>query len=97
MEFSLFAAVSQLLADRRVSLVLEPSARELLCTVGYDPVFGARPVRRAVQHLVLNPLARKLLEGQILEGSTVTVRLPDPKAPSGETTLDFHITPPEAA
>lgn len=90
-------AVSQLLTDRRVSLVLEPSARELLCTVGYDPVFGARPVRRAVQHLVLNPLARKLLEGQILEGSTVTVRLPDPKAPSGETTLDFHITPPEAA
>ena len=57
----------------RLTLVLEPSARELLMREGYDPSYGARPLKRAIQSYIQNPLAVKLLQGEILPGQTIHV------------------------
>jgi ATP-dependent Clp protease ATP-binding subunit ClpB len=67
-------SLRRLLLDRKVNLVLDPSAEELLATAGYDPVYGARPLKRAIQSLIQNPLAMKLLSGEIKAGETITVR-----------------------
>jgi ATP-dependent Clp protease ATP-binding subunit ClpB len=61
------------LAERGISIVLEDSAKELLSQEGYDPTFGARPLKRAIQTLVQNPLAVKLLKGEITSGQTIHV------------------------
>jgi ATP-dependent Clp protease ATP-binding subunit ClpB len=61
------------LADRRVQLVVSDTARKLLAQRGWDPVYGARPLKRAIQRLVQDPLAMMLLEGKFAEGDTVTV------------------------
>src|SRR5687768_18089346 len=66
-------ALPILLADRNLTLVLEPSARELLMREGYDPSYGARPLKRAIQSHIQNPLAVKLLQGEILPGQTIRV------------------------
>ncbi len=63
------------LADRRLTLEVTPAAREWLALTGYDPVYGARPLRRLVQTAVGDQLARELLGGQVLDGDTVTVDL----------------------
>ncbi len=60
-----------MLAERNLTLVLDPSARELLMREGYDPSYGARPLKRAIQSYIQNPLAVKLLQGEILPGQTV--------------------------
>jgi len=60
-----------MLSERGITLVLEPSARELLMREGYDPSYGARPLKRAIQSLIQNPLAVKLLQGEILPGQTI--------------------------
>ena len=62
-----------MLNERNVKLVLEPSAKELLMREGYDPTYGARPLKRAIQSLIQNPLAVKLLQGEIQPGQTVHV------------------------
>ena len=61
------------LADRRLTLEVTPSAEVLLAHNGFDPDFGARPLRRVIQRQVEDPLALALLEGRYPEGSTVTV------------------------
>lgn len=61
------------LAERGISIVLEDSAKELLSDEGYDPAFGARPLKRAIQTLIQNPLAIKLLDGEIKSGSEIQV------------------------
>ena len=61
------------LAERGISIVLEDSAKVLLSEEGYDPAFGARPLKRAIQTLIQNPLAIKLLNGEIRSGSTIHV------------------------
>jgi ATP-dependent Clp protease ATP-binding subunit ClpB len=67
-------ALRRMLEDRKVDLVLDPSAEELLAREGYDPVYGARPLKRAIQSLIQNPLAMKLLGGEIVPGDTIVVR-----------------------
>jgi len=67
-------ALRRMLADRKITLVLEPSAEELLTRDGYDPVYGARPLKRAIQSLIQNPLAMKLLGGEVKPGDTLTVK-----------------------
>jgi ATP-dependent Clp protease ATP-binding subunit ClpB len=62
-----------LLADRKISLELTDAAKELLFTEGYDPNFGARPLKRAIQKLVQDPLAMKILDGEVLHGDHVIV------------------------
>ena len=67
------ARLRKLLADKTISLELDASAHELIANEGYDPMYGARPLKRAIQSLLQNPLAVKLLEGSILAGQTVRV------------------------
>jgi ATP-dependent Clp protease ATP-binding subunit ClpB len=63
----------RLLAERKISLELTDAAKELLFTEGYDPNFGARPLKRAIQKLVQDPLALKILDGEVLHGDHVVV------------------------
>jgi len=63
----------RLLADRKISLELTDGAKEQLFTEGYDPNFGARPLKRAIQKLVQDPLALKILDGEVLHGDHVIV------------------------
>jgi len=65
--------VRRLLADRKISLELTDAAKDLLFTQGYDPNFGARPLKRAIQKLVQDPLAMKILDGEVLHGDHVIV------------------------
>jgi ATP-dependent Clp protease ATP-binding subunit ClpB len=61
------------LADRQLSLTLSEKALDLLGNVGFDPVYGARPLKRAIQQQMENPLAREILEGKFQPGDTVAV------------------------
>ncbi|MBL8123611.1 MAG: ATP-dependent chaperone ClpB [Pyrinomonadaceae bacterium] len=63
----------KMLEDRGIAIELDDSARELIVVEGYDPVYGARPLKRAIQTLVQNPLAVRLLKGEIASGQTVRV------------------------
>ena len=65
------------LAERRLSLELTDAAKELLAEAGWDPAYGARPLKRALQRIVENPLALRLLEGDFAEGDTIRVDAPD--------------------
>jgi ATP-dependent Clp protease ATP-binding subunit ClpB len=66
-------SVAQRLTDRRISLDVTASAREWLANTGYDPAYGARPLRRLVQTEVGDQLARMLLAGKVHDGDTVLV------------------------
>jgi ATP-dependent Clp protease ATP-binding subunit ClpB len=66
-------AVSKRLADRNVRLELTPAARALILAEGFDPAYGARPLRRTAQRLVQDPLALEILDGKILPGDVVRV------------------------
>ena len=61
------------LAERKISVELNDAARDYLVREGYDPAYGARPLKRAIQRLVLDPLALRVLEGDFREGDTVVV------------------------
>ncbi|MGI8996267.1 MAG: ATP-dependent chaperone ClpB [Pyrinomonadaceae bacterium] len=63
----------RMLAERHITLTLDDAARALLAREGYDPLYGARPLKRAIQTLIQNPLASKLLRGEIAPGQTVQV------------------------
>ena len=63
----------RMMQERNITLSLDDSARELLAHEGYDPAFGARPLKRAIQTLIQNPLAVKILRGEILPGQKVMV------------------------
>ncbi|WP_322817291.1 ATP-dependent chaperone ClpB [Chloroflexus sp.] len=63
----------KLLADRKLNLVLTDAARAQLAAEGYDPVYGARPLKRVIQQRIQNPLALQLLQGAFPEGSTIVV------------------------
>ncbi|HQZ95526.1 MAG TPA: ATP-dependent chaperone ClpB [Pyrinomonadaceae bacterium] len=65
------------LEERGITIELDDTARELIIEEGYDPVYGARPLRRAIQNLVQNPLAVSLLKGEIASGNTVRVSAVD--------------------
>jgi ATP-dependent Clp protease ATP-binding subunit ClpB len=65
--------VRRLLAERKISLELTDAAKELLFTEGFDPNFGARPLKRSIQKLVQDPLALKILDGEVLHGDHVVV------------------------
>jgi ATP-dependent Clp protease ATP-binding subunit ClpB len=65
------------LAERGIALELTPEARELLGDLGYDPVYGARPLKRVIQKRLVDPLALALLQGDFAEGDTVRVSAAD--------------------
>jgi ATP-dependent Clp protease ATP-binding subunit ClpB len=62
-----------LLEDRKISLDITEAARRWLADAGYDPVYGARPLKRTIQKSLQDPLARLILEGRIQEGDVVQV------------------------
>ena len=80
------------LADRGLSLELTDEAKELVAEAGWDPTYGARPLKRALQRLVENPLAMRLLEGDFAEGDTVRVDSDD-----GELVFEKATAVPAAA
>ena len=69
----LLKSVEKLLAERQITLELKPAAQELLLHEGYDPAYGARPLRRTIQRLIQDPLALQILEGAVLPGDHVIV------------------------
>ncbi|MGQ3263606.1 ATP-dependent chaperone ClpB [Phenylobacterium sp.] len=66
--------VEKMLADRRMTLALDASAMTWLGDKGYDPVYGARPLKRVIQKALIDPIARKLLAGDLEDGSVIEVR-----------------------
>jgi ATP-dependent Clp protease ATP-binding subunit ClpB len=77
--------VQQLLAERKISLEFTNAAKDLLLAEGYDPNYGARPLKRAVQQMVQDPLATKVLHGEVLDGAHVAV-----DAAQGEMKFTVH-------
>ncbi|MFM2095612.1 MAG: hypothetical protein RIS70_2736 [Planctomycetota bacterium] len=65
--------LQQQLADRGIRLVVTPAAARAITVEGYDPTYGARPIKRVIQQQIQNPLASELLRGEVTEGGTVTV------------------------
>jgi ATP-dependent Clp protease ATP-binding subunit ClpB len=78
------------LADRKVALDLTGAARELIAREGFDPVYGARPLRRFIQREVETRIARALLAGEAREGARVAVDVRDGR-------LDIQVKPAEQA
>jgi ATP-dependent Clp protease ATP-binding subunit ClpB len=74
------------LAERKIQVQLTDKAKEFIAHKGYDPAFGARPLKRAVQTYLLNPLSSKLISGEFKEGDTV--KIDAPKTKNGEE-LEF--------
>ncbi len=83
------AQLADRLADRRLTLEVTPQAREWLALTGFDPVYGARPLRRLVQSAIGDQLARALLAGEVTDGDTVRVDL-DEAADTLTVTTEEH-------
>ena len=71
------ANLAQRLKDQDMQLEIAEDAMQLLAEVGYDPVYGARPLKRAIQRLIENPLAQKLLKGEFMPGDTIVATVQD--------------------
>ena len=69
--------LAQRLKDQDMKLEIAEDAMQLLAEVGYDPVYGARPLKRAIQRLIENPLAQKLLKGEFMPGDTIVATVQD--------------------
>jgi ATP-dependent Clp protease ATP-binding subunit ClpB len=82
------ARVEKLVADRKLTLEVTPAAKTVIAAEGYDPVYGARPLKRAIQRLLQNPLAMAVLEGKYSDGDRIQVD----RAKDG-TTLTFQRVP----
>ena len=65
--------LAKLLEDRKIEIVLEPSAREWLAEKGWDPAYGARPLKRVIQKSIQDPLAELILAGNVKDGEKVTI------------------------
>jgi ATP-dependent Clp protease ATP-binding subunit ClpB len=65
------------LAERDIGLVLDDAARDQLGEAGFDPVYGARPLKRAIQHQLENPLANRILKGEFAPGDVIKVSARD--------------------
>ncbi len=84
--------LAKLLEDRHITLDLSPAARTWLAEKGYDPAYGARPLKRVIQKAVQDPLAERILAGETLDGSEVTIGA----GPDGLVIGDLPTTPPLA-
>jgi ATP-dependent Clp protease ATP-binding subunit ClpC len=73
------------LEEKNLSLLLEEDAKDFLIREGYDPTYGARPLRRAIQRFIEDPLAEEVLKGRFAEGGTITVKL-------GTDALQFELS-----
>jgi len=71
--------IEERLADQKINLKISAAAQDLIATIGYDPVFGARPLKRAIQREIENPIATKILEGAFPPGSTISITVENEK------------------
>ncbi|MCU0549590.1 MAG: ATP-dependent chaperone ClpB [Leptolyngbya sp. Prado105] len=71
--------IQSMLSDQKIALELSPAAQKYVADVGYDPTYGARPLKRAIQREIQNPIATKLLENAFEEGDTISIDLVDGK------------------
>jgi ATP-dependent Clp protease ATP-binding subunit ClpB len=78
--------LEKLLADRKITLELDQEAIDWLADKGYDPAYGARPLKRVIQKELQDPLAEKILLGEVLDGSNV-------KITAGSDRLNFRSKP----
>jgi len=90
--------LEQRLADRKMSLKLSESALDFLAEVGYDPVFGARPLKRAIQRELETQIAKSILRGEFNDGDTIFVdveneRLSFKRLPAELLTLPSSVNP----
>jgi ATP-dependent Clp protease ATP-binding subunit ClpB len=81
------ADLEKLLADRKITIELTPAARKAIFKAGYDRAYGARPLKRAIQRLVQDPLATKILDGTVRHGDHITVE-------AGKQGLTFAVNEP---
>ncbi len=65
--------IQKLLAEQKISIIITPAALDHVVEIGYDPVYGARPLKRAIQRELENPIATKILENTFIEGDTIVV------------------------
>ncbi|MDR1392794.1 MAG: ATP-dependent chaperone ClpB [Bifidobacteriaceae bacterium] len=86
------ASLGQRLAGRRLTLDVTPAARDWLALEGYDPAFGARPLRRVIQRELGDKLARELLSGQIRDGQRVVADRPDESSADGQSVAGLTFT-----
>jgi ATP-dependent Clp protease ATP-binding subunit ClpB len=82
--------LAKLLEERKITVVLNPKAREWLAEKGYEPAYGARPLKRVIQKLVQDPLAEQILSGKIKDGDRVVIS-------AGKQGLSFNGEVAEAA
>ena len=80
--------VEKLLADRRMTLSVEPDALHWLGERGYDPVYGARPLKRVIQKELMDPIARRLLAGDLADGAVISVTAGDGGLVIGKATVN---------
>ncbi|MAX74575.1 MAG: ATP-dependent chaperone ClpB [Nioella sp.] len=85
------------LADRKITLELDEGAKKWLADEGYDPVFGARPLKRVIQRALQNPLAEMLLAGEVKDGETVPVSAGTDGLIVGDRVSSSNRQPPEEA
>ncbi|MEE3715837.1 ATP-dependent chaperone ClpB [Tumidithrix elongata RA019] len=71
--------IEERLAEQKIRLQLTPEAQDYIAAVGYDPTYGARPLKRAIQREIENPIATKILEGTFASGHTIAISLEDDK------------------
>ncbi len=84
------AELQNMLGDRRITLALSDAAREAIFKAGYDKAYGARPLKRAIQRMVQDPLAMRILDGRVLHGDHVVID-------AGKSGLEFVVEGREAA
>jgi ATP-dependent Clp protease ATP-binding subunit ClpB len=80
--------VEKLLADRRMTVEVAPDALHWLGERGYDPVYGARPLKRVIQKELVDPIARKLLAGELQDGQIIEIHAGDGKLEIGRATVN---------
>jgi ATP-dependent Clp protease ATP-binding subunit ClpB len=83
------ADLEKMLADRKIVITLTPAARKAIFKAGYDKAYGARPLKRAIQRLVQDPLAVKILDGSVRHGDHV-------KVDAAKSGLTFNVAPAHA-
>ncbi|HCU26034.1 MAG TPA: hypothetical protein DF383_13535, partial [Deltaproteobacteria bacterium] len=82
--------LDKLLKERKIVLELTEAARRLIAEHGYDPVYGARPLKRAIQKYLQDPLALKLLAGEFKDGDKITADVSKTQVGKGAGELEFH-------
>jgi len=85
--------IQKLLAEKRLTLELSPRARDFLAERGYDPTYGARPLKRALQKHLMDPLALKVLSGDFVPGDHIVVDVTGDKLSFGKVVLDTPKSP----